>query len=85
VCSGVAEKAAEALFDSTVKQDVGEDGAGLAFPRRQSRHTVREMQPQTSVRRQHQHVVISASRSSALVAVVARKACAPTLKPSAAE
>ena len=58
----MAEKAADALLTQPVEQNVGEGSAGLTFPRRQSRHTMREMQRQTSVRRQHQHVVIPVLR-----------------------
>ena len=55
---GVAEEAAHAILAQPIEQDVGQGGAGLAFPRRQSRHAVREMQWQTRVDRQDQHVVV---------------------------
>ena len=56
--SRVAEEAAHAILAQLIEQDVGQGGAGLALPGRQSWNAVREMQWQTRVDRQDQHVVI---------------------------
>src|SRR5260370_42131644 len=51
--SGIAEQPAYANLAKPVQQDVSERRAGLTFPRRQHGQTVREMEWQTRIWREH--------------------------------